>query len=73
MDTEFTFTVDGDELDAMHAMMRAGGYMSLEQLVRSALWRHADHLDVDLPIELFGIRRPDPPQELEDSQPLLWD
>ena len=71
--TEFTFTVDGDELDAMHAMVRAGGYVSMEHLVKSALWRHADHLEVEILIELFGIRRPEPPQEPDESQPMLWE
>lgn len=64
--------VDGPEVDLMEQMMRAGGYPSMEALVRTALWCHALHLDVDCPLEFFGIRRPDPERAPDDQQPMLW-
>ena len=51
--------VNEAELALLLDMMRAGGYSTLSGVARSALYRHARHLDLDPPVEAFRLDRKD--------------
>lgn len=41
------------EVELLLEMMRRGGHATLSGVVRTALWRYGEHLDLDVPIKLF--------------------
>jgi hypothetical protein len=51
-------TVPLTDLDraALDEMCSAAGVTTVN-LIRLALWHYAHHLDIDLPVQVFGIRR----------------
>jgi hypothetical protein len=50
------------ETDVLIEIMRAGGFSTPASAVRCALWKLAQHLDVECPPELFRLCRPKGPR-----------
>ncbi len=48
-----TLTFSDRELDLVVEMMRAAGINTIAGVIHVAMWRFADHLDLDPPRDLF--------------------
>ena len=46
-----------EELTVLFEMMIASGHVSMQQVIRVALWRHAQHLEVECSHKLFATGR----------------
>lgn len=49
-------TLDDVDTDWLIQIMRAGGHSTPEGAIRTALWKYARHLNLNVPVDAFKLK-----------------